>query len=250
MKIRWVNKEKKRISKLKAEALDNLCTALSENGLTQEQTEHMKNWCLANAGTYKLSETFFRSELARTITDNLSSFDLFEKVQPLFEKLWSLDKYCPERFLDSKTTEFDGDIIITDPCYISKENDWPEFYENPPMSNYMIRDTIYGDWSCSCWNTDSEEILGQFCADAGLVGVFSRDEVRQYNPDFEKEYANIQWGWTLIKDFKGTVQFVIKKSRYKSNHEWHDDFSVQIHGHGINKQTGEPINFLASQTGI
>lgn len=247
MKKQWVVKETKRIKKLKLEALDNLRDALVENGLTKEQAEHMKAWCLLKEGTYYLSETFFLCELMHA-SSGYDWYYIYKKTQPLFEKYWTLDKYNPERFLDSEPTEFDGDIIITDPCYVSKEDEWPEFYEN--SSNFMIRDTIYGDWSCTCWDTNTKKEIGQFCADAGLVGVFSREEVNQYNPDFEKEYANRKWCWTLIENFKGTVRFIVKKSRFKYKGEWCNDFYVQVCGHGINKITGEPIDFIGAQTGF
>jgi hypothetical protein len=31
--------------------------------------------------------------------------------------------------LDSDKKHFCGDIIITDPCYIAKDNDWPDFLD-------------------------------------------------------------------------------------------------------------------------
>lgn len=60
--------------------------------------------------------------------------------------------------------EFDGDIIITDPCYIIRakhhgttpitQDDWDacnygESMEILGIEHYMTRDTLYGDWSCS-----------------------------------------------------------------------------------------------------
>lgn len=251
MTKQWINREIKRVNKAKTEALENLCAALSENGLTKEQVEHMKEWCLSNEGTYRLSETFYHGELLRLNRENvLECFDIFDKTKKQFQELWSLDNCTPERFLDSEPTEFDGDIIITDPCYVAKDEDWPAFYENPPMSKYMIRDTIYGDWGCTCWNTNTKEEIGQFCADAGLVGVFSREEVNKYNPEFEKEYGNRKWCWTLIENFKGEVQFIVKKTRFKYAGEWCDDFYVKVHGHGVNKVTGDPIDFIGAQTGL
>lgn len=96
--------------------------------------------------------------------------------------------------------EFDGDIIITDPCYIIRaahhgtppltDNDWAACnYENNMevlgIHNYMTRDTIYGDWSCTVCNTDTNKPIGKFCADTGLVSVFLLDEVLKYNQDFD-----------------------------------------------------------------
>ena len=38
---------------------------------------------------------------------------------------------------------------------------------------YATADTLYGDWSCTTYNTDTKEEIGYYCADAGLVSVFS-----------------------------------------------------------------------------
>lgn len=60
--------------------------------------------------------------------------------------------------------KFKGDIIITDPCYIIRENsdDWTkcgcgDFMENLGIKNYLCRDTIYGDWSCTTFNLDTKK---------------------------------------------------------------------------------------------
>ena len=89
---------------------------------------------------------------------------------------------------------FKGDIIITDPCYICKNGDWSKCGYGDNMGrlgikNYICRDTIYGDWSCTTFNSDTKEPIGEFCADAGLVAVFLLDEVLKYNPDsHEQDY--------------------------------------------------------------
>ena len=214
-----------------------------------------------------------------------------------------------------KLMEFDGDIIITDPCYIIKEHDesdkpqlsdyqiftnhgddgidannvrlsktfeerikdfqrdltewrkshpydwdicdYGENMEALGIHNYMTRDTLYGDWSCTTFNSDTGEAIGEFCADAGLVSVFLLDEVLKYNPEFDY-HINRPWTTTWIKDFKGTVQFVVvytdgyyedDTTYHKKGEHW-EDYSVQVVGHGVNKVTGEPINFVGKQTGL
>lgn len=45
--------------------------------------------------------------------------------------------------------KFKGSIVITDPCYVLKRNDYTNGYCMPEgFTNYICRDTIYGDWSC------------------------------------------------------------------------------------------------------
>lgn len=99
------------------------------------------------------------------------------------------------RYQSTPEKEFDGDIIITDPCYIIRnengitKNDWHyceygEYMERLGIKNYLTHDTIYGDWGCTVFDSDTKKPLGHFCADAGLVSVFLLDEVLAYNPNF------------------------------------------------------------------
>lgn len=174
-----------------------------------------------------------------------------------------------KRYLDSEPMEFDGDIIITDPCYIMRaehhgtipitDDDWDacgygENMEVFGIQNYMTRDTIYGDWGCDVYNTDTKEKIGEFCADAGLVSVLLLDEVLKYNPDFDY-HKKKSWTTTWIQDFKGTVQFVVELEEgvyeddsefWKAGDKW-EEYSVHVIGCGINKKTGKPINFRSTQ---
>ena len=161
--------------------------------------------------------------------------------------------------------KFKGDIIITDPCYIMRaehhgtkpltKNDWEyccygSMMEVFGFTNYLCRDTIYGDWSCTTVNSDTGEKLGEFCADAGLVAVFLLDEVLAYNPDFDYHIER-PWTTTLIKDFDGEVEFVVKHIEgvceedtdwWKKGDKWEDDV-VEVVGKGN-------VNFVGYQTGL
>ena len=96
-----------------------------------------------------------------------------------------------------------------------------------------------------------------FCADAGLVSVFLLDEILKYNPAFDY-HINKKWTTALIKDFNGTVKFVVKEVKYECDWEspYHKlgeiltDYEVEVIGHGINKITGKPIDFIGTQTGL
>ena len=153
--------------------------------------------------------------------------------------------------------KFKGDIIITDPCYIMRaehhgtkpitKDDWVscEYGENMEVlgiKNYLTRDTIYGDWSCTTFNTGNNEKLGEFCADAGLVSVFLLDEVLAYNPEFN-DHLNKPWTTTLIKDFDGDIEIkVCEFSNYdEDNNEEVEDEEVRVIGKGN-------INFYTTQT--
>ena len=151
------------------------------------------------------------------------------------------------RYLDSELVEFDGDIIITDPCYFIKDNDWAESgygedVEQYGIKHYMARDTIYGDWSCTVFDK-KKKAIGTFCADSGMVAVADLGEVLKYNPGFNY-HVDRTWTTALIKDFKGSVRFIVK------HHSRYDDFEVQVVGNGINKIIGEEISFVGRQTGF
>lgn len=83
--------------------------------------------------------------------------------------------------------------------------------------------------------------LGEFCADAGMVGVFLLSEVLSYNPQFDY-HTERPWTTTLIKNFKGTVYIertTVKKDKY-----------IRVIGEGIDKVTGQPLCFHTEQTGF
>lgn len=131
--------------------------------------------------------------------------------------------------------KFKGDIIITDPCYVCKDEDWKKCGYGDNMEvlgikNYICRGTIYGDWSCTTYNSKTNEEIGQFCADAGLVAVFLLDEVLKYDPDFNY-HTEKPWTTTLIKDFDGEVDFEVV------------DDEVRVVGKGN-------IDFVGMQTGF
>lgn len=211
------------------------------------------------------------------------------------------------KLLDSEDKHFEGDIIITDPCYIVIDRDettapkWEDFFSHKSMReypdynldtdyseqfeqdssryhqargdweikhpddwdicsygskmyrlglrNYMARDTLYGDWSCTTYDSDTQKELGRFCADAGLVSVFLLDEILKYNPDFNY-HVERPWTTTLIKDFKGDVHFEVINLSDNEDSESKWDYEVRVIGKGINMKTGEPLNFFTTQTGL
>lgn len=260
-------------------------------GQTYKDNEEYKLFCKWAAHLNKLAETIYNSQ----------TYDTEETIT------------C--RYLDSEPREFEGDIIITDPCYITKDldtsteprwedycsfktrdqypdydpkkkhsemyeaewskykNDNGQWWKDHPsdwdicrygqnmgalgLKHYICRGTIYGDWSCHTFNQDTKEPIGEFCADAGLVAVFQLDEVLKYNPDFD-DHINRTWTTTWIKDFKGKVWFTVEEETgvYEDDTEYHKkgdtwrEFNVHVVGEGINMETGEPIRFITSQTGL
>ena len=93
-------------------------------------------------------------------------------------------------------------IIITDPCYILRDEDWShwldmEFTANPiGLDNYLRQyhnfgeliaaDTGYGDWCNEIYNTETGETIGQFTADAGMVIVCRASDLDNYGYDINE----------------------------------------------------------------
>ena len=137
----------------------------------------------------------------------------------------------------SKSNESDSD----------KTNGGTENMEQFGFTSYMCRNTIYGDWSCT---TDTEKILGEFCADSRMVGVFLLEEVLKYNPEFDYHITR-PWTTTVIKDFHGEVSFDVKTIEgiyeenteyWKKGEKW-EERTLEVVGTGN-------INFFTRQTGL
>ena len=159
---------------------------------------------------------------------------------------------------EDKVMEFNGDIVITDPCYLTANMTDEECrnFDCACMADYGIvgieSDTYYGDWSCTTYDrlTWDEEghskPIGEFCADSGMVCVADLQSVLKFNPKYD-DYIKKDWAATLIKDFKGTVR--IKIEQVDGGNEIYPAYSASVVGQGVNTKTGEPIDFYTRQTG-
>lgn len=143
-------------------------------------------------------------------------------------------------------------IIITDPCYIVKEDDWErcDYGDNMKVlgiKNYLSSSTIYGDWSCTTFNADTKEAIGEFCADAGLVGVFLLDEVIEYNPEFAEWIAKHPWCVTVIKNFTGDVDIILEEIQVANEEE---DSGLPETYEEVRVIGKGSLNFFTTQTGL
>ena len=157
-----------------------------------------------------------------------------------------------------KSAKFDSDVVITDPCYIihgldesRRSNDWHKCAYGDNMEalgirNYITNSTIYGDWSCHTFEKKTHRVLGRFCADAGLVSVFDLKEILNYNPNYNDPFEK-PWTATLIKNFRGRI-WIEKHWNDEDINGWHT--YIKVVGSGVDKITGEKIEFFTSQTGI
>ena len=175
----------------------------------------------------------------------------FKKLRDMAEKYEEFLEY-KDRYLEAedRIMEFDGDIIITDPCYLSHNmsNDERRKFECCDISSHGIigieSNTYYGDWSCTTFVPETKVKLGEFCADAGMVCVADLVSVLKFNPKYN-DHLEKPWCATWIKNFKGTVRIAIDENKER----W-PAYIVHVVGHGVNKETGETIEFDTVQTGL
>ena len=114
-------------------------------------------------------------------------------------------------------------LIITDPCYILKEEHWNhwldmEFGKSPiGLANYLRQyhnfgeviaaDTGYGDWSNTVFNTDTKDVVGTFTADAGMVIVCTSSDLTNYGYDKDEVDRLQSIGClTIIPDYSGNIR--------------------------------------------
>jgi len=255
MNKEWVeSKEKERKERIDVLTNQIKKTLLSLDGYTDEERNMFveRFYEMKNLRMYGVH--MYMPHIPGKFRDNQ---ELFDKTMDILETLpyddlVSLERYSYKNYLDSEPKHFTGDIIITDPCYIAKDGDWPDFiddaYNNKnSIKTFIERGTIYGDWSCTTFDTvNSWKPIGNFCADAGWVGVFDLSEVLAYNPNFNYHIER-PWTTTLIKNFDGTVWFEVDE-HYDEDYGY--EYSVHVIGKGVNTETGEPIEFRTTQTGL
>jgi len=104
---------------------------------------------------------------------------------------------------------FDGDIIITDPVYITTMSDWDKCKNGGDMSllgfeNFLVTSTLCGDWICFIRSQENKTI-GRVMADSGQVGIFLVNEIKKYNKGMYSMIKESNAEATIIKDFHGEI---------------------------------------------
>ena len=143
-------------------------------------------------------------------------------------------------------------LIITDPCYIMNDEDWEHFLSleltSKPigLDNYLRQyhnfgevigaDTGYGDWNNEVIDSKSNEAVGEFTADAGMVIVCTASDLTNYGYDREKFLDLVERGCiTIIPNFTGTVEL---------HYEYSKDESKLAVIYGMSKDENEDFNTM------
>ena len=139
----WVErKERERRQnhgKLRKQILDQI----TEAGFTKEEAERIKKDIVKDMNGRFFSRLYYGEEFAQIVKASRDESGNAVRLVECFDKLRGLtDKYVEKlqetkysfiRYQDSEPMEFDGDIIITDPCYIlnhgsAYDDDWEKCY--------------------------------------------------------------------------------------------------------------------------
>lgn len=180
--------------------------------------------------------------------------------------------------------EFKGDIIITDPCYIIKDNednDWKkcgygECMEALGIEHCISESTIYGDWSCTTWSTPRKDVevqleeLNKLCENAWRAKEeYERDSVQSkiYDDKMANTTMDMKKLGAFCADAGMVAVFLLEEvmiynpdfSKWIEDHPWcvtvipNFDGDVQYHidnsgdAHIIGKGN---INFFTTQSGL
>lgn len=120
-------------------------------------------------------------------------------------------------------------LVITDPCYIMPDEHWEHFLDmefTPTpigLANYLRQyhnfgevvadDTGVGDWSNEVYDIQSNETLGSFCADAGMVICCTASDLKNYGADFDKIKSLAERGCaTIIENYSGHINFCYEEN--------------------------------------
>lgn len=163
--------------------------------------------------------------------------------------------------VDKKT--FDGDIVITDPCYLPvpcayRKWNWGKLQAWIHGVGGLESDTYYGDWGCTLYRTHGGigsikrgcRKIGKFCADAGLVCVVRMTDVLKINPGFPGWLKGHDWCGAVVKDFHGEVRLYKRSwnSTYTMDGKTHECIETELRVQGEGVSEGKGITFESKQT--
>lgn len=187
----------------------------------------------------------------------LSDYDDDEHGKLMFELDVLLRPEKPRMHSDMLKAEYEAHRKAEEEWRKTHKRDWEiceygERMDKLGITTSLIASTLYGDWGCTTFNSDTKEMIGQFCADAGLVGVFYLDEVLKYNPNYndhlgKSENTGLPWPVTVIRDFHGEVMLETRQAekirKYPDNIPNGYDDECRVVGTGN-------INFIGTQTSL
>lgn len=200
---------------------------------------------------FELHQVFSSMEVEKYKEDYENNQSKMAKLFYILDNIWKMGVKLTflDDIVDKGPLKVENKtIVITDPAYLVDEDDEElkkcDFCLNLGalgMHNNLVSRTLSGDWSCTTYNVDTKEKLGNFCADTGLVSVCLLDEILTYDKSL-LEWLNLHnWCATVIENFTGEIWIKIEKDESEDENE--DNYTAYVEGIGN-------INFKTTQTGI
>ena len=103
--------------------------------------------------------------------------------------------------------KFKGSIVIGDPCYFVKNEDWEKCEIGDRMDKIGFSDYMtirFPDDPQVVIDEKNRNIIGGICQDSGYIVVVYLDELKAYNENYEKAFGS-EKNRTIIFDFDGEV---------------------------------------------
>lgn len=183
----------------------------------------------------------------------------FERITGRMEPVASIarDLLGPyDEYLDETIALPRGNYVVTDPCYLLRDGEgYGELAESLPV--FKMRGTLYGDWSCTMFRTESAEPdgnpvpVGQFCADAGLVCVADWDGAVRHNPDVASWPDGRPWTMTVLRGFEGVATFRVTEEELGPDGDGRPRYDrwLEVILEGTDAD-GNPVRYEGRQTGL
>lgn len=169
--------------------------------------------------------------------DELSFLKEYDIADLLYIQSYdNLVKDTKTMLLDRGPFQYDGDVIITDPCFFLDGDEWDNAKEIYP--SIQFRDNLYGDGDfCVVDSDDSCKRYGTYYAESGSVCTVYANEV-----DEHVGIRNLnEECYTLLKDFHGTILFRVDEIKFDERKK--PDYALNLIGNGN-------INFHTIQIGF
>ena len=108
---------------------------------------------------------------------------------------------------------FKGSIVIGDPGYFVKEEDWEKCEYGDHMDKIGFSDFMiirFPEDLQTVLEEGTEQVFGGICQDSGFITVVYLDELKSYNPDYEKGFYSTA-NRAIIQDFDGKITTEIEE---------------------------------------
>lgn len=111
------------------------------------------------------------------------------------------------------------DILVSDPCYVVKKEDWvkSEFGEKGDVPGKLGK-IVCGDRSFDITCEGGMELPGIVGVDSGSLGIYKYDEVKSYNPEFSDKCSFI------VPSFSGII--IIDQENKKLIFKGNNDYEI------------------------